>query len=161
MPVALPTSPDHLVAVKPVAPYRAGVIPTIELHGKRYFCYGVDSKYKTLIDLAGHIEASDPDYPSAAYREFTEESLGVFDGIVGIGQVRQAKYVYDHDTVDYLVLLPPQTSIPELRQRFHQRLRDEKNPEVIDLVWLTHDQLRLLGPHQMYFRSQNLVPYLT
>ena len=144
-----------------MAPYRAGVIPMIDsVHdGQRYFCYGVDATYKTLIDLGGHIEAIDTSYAQTAYREFSEETLGALGNTITLAQVAQAPFVYDDDTLDYLVLLPSQTDLAAIQRRFAQQLAMDStgHPEVIDLVWLTYDQLAKLADDQIYFRSRRLI----
>jgi hypothetical protein len=147
-----------VLAVPVMAPYRAGIVPVVCVNGVDRFGYGIDAEYKTLIDLAGHIDPEDVDYASTAFREFTEETLGAFSGLVNLDSVRLRRMVYDADTVNFLYRLPPTTDITLIHRTFHRHLANETSPEVLDLRWLTHDELLSLDSSQIYSKSMTVIP---
>lgn len=112
------------------------MIPMSEEGGIRYYAFGIDAKYKNMIDLGGHRETWDDSVLHTALRELHEESLGIFDSDE---LTRQCKIFYTDEL--FFLLLPVKKDRNAYVKEFHKRLILEREPEVVDIVWLTLDQI--------------------
>ena len=125
-----------------VRPQRGGVLVYTEIDGKKYYGFGMDSKYHELTDFGGHIKYKwDKTVISGALREFHEESLGVFGSFsIGDSLIQDSHCIYDnHLFIIFLKVTVP--SLEEINERFEERLKNTKDPEVCKIVWLSEEKL--------------------
>jgi hypothetical protein len=77
----------HLSMIK-----RAGVIPYTIINGDLWFLMGVDAKTKDLSDFGGGRENRES-IIDCAYREFIEETCGIFSGDVSLKNLQESLVV--------------------------------------------------------------------
>jgi hypothetical protein len=131
--------------------WRGGLLPRT-LNGD--YIFGRDAKYGTLIDLGGHREAMDSDIRATAVREAKEESLGLVDvhpedlGAVWV-YAGTALFPVDIDI-----------STQALLAHFNQRVQQEINPEVTQLVPVPEEDLMTVIANDdppLYHRTRNVI----
>lgn len=125
-----------------VRPARAGVIPYIrnEKDDALVFAFGVDINFRELTDFGGGVSyKKDKSAVVGALREFREESLGVF-GSFKPKDIGNCFVLYNLEMM--IVFMLADVNPEEINQLFHEKLKDEKDPEVDDILWLPIKELQ-------------------
>jgi len=130
--------PIKIVAKSRQTQNRCGIILYQHCHRDIYFTMGVDTKYGTYTDFGGGVGNSDRRAIIGGLREFSEESLGVFEPWPQ-SILNQGLAVYDSEMMILLINLPH--NIGEINQKFKTRLLEIKQPEVKEIVQLSKEQL--------------------
>lgn len=130
---------EHLNWTK-YRPQRAGVIPYTVLEDKLLFAFGLDSNFRELTDFGGGVSyKKDKTAIVGALREFKEESLGIF-GDLNPKDMGKSFVVYNSDMM--IIFFRTEVDPKEKNTLFQDRLKEEENPEVCDVVWLNEEELR-------------------
>jgi len=119
-----------------VQPLRAGVIPYIknEKDNTPIFALGVDVNFRELTDFGGGVSyKKDKNAIVGALREFREESLGVF-GTFKPKDVSECFVLYNQSMMILFLLLEVEPE--EINKAFHEKLKQESEPEVNGICWL-------------------------
>jgi len=133
---------------------RAGVIPIIWLGNEWLYGFGVDVKSGDLSDFGGGMEKRDRSMITTALREFSEESLGVFEPY---GEIENLVYISDtrrwagkEGMIVLDIFMPVEGNPEDYREEFWHRREQEltrrvigHNPrlEMSDIRWLTYEQI--------------------
>lgn len=131
--------------------WRGGLLPRT-LNGD--YIFGRDAKHGTLIDLGGHREAFDSEIQATAVREAKEESLGLIN--VPPEDLSNV-WVYAGTA---LFPVDVDMSTEALLAHFNQRVRQEINPEVTQLVPVPEEDLMLVietNDPPLYHRTRNVI----
>ncbi len=141
-----------------VRPPRAGVIPYILSEKGLCFAFGLDTEFRELTDFGGGVSYKrDKTAIVGALREFREESLGVFEDLTP-KDARECFVIYNAELM--ILFLHVNVDPKEKNVAFHERLKDEENPEVCDIVWLGEQELKQsLDPKSrlIYVRVRDLL----
>lgn len=123
-----------------VKPCRAGVIPYINTNKGLVFAFGLDTQYRELTDFGGGVSyKKDKTAVFGALREFKEESLGVFGDFIP-KNVSNSFVIYN---AEVMILFHQVDVEPEtINKQFHEKLKNEENPEVCDIVWLGEEEFK-------------------
>lgn len=127
----------------PVPVKRAGVIIYTKYRGTVYFGLGLDWPSHDLTDFGGGVK-KDETGPSAALREFAEESL-IFEPVI-LDHIKDSVCV--HDGVNFIVFVSVDVDLEHSVFLFDQEFErsNKKKPEVCGLIWLPLEYLgKLLG----------------
>lgn len=126
----------------------AGIIPKMWNGSQWLYILGRDTKTGKLTEFGGTVEDSDVDIVAGAFREFNEESLGVFgdwmtklqngdlDSIIVVNNILRRR--------EWLTIILPVTDVGNFQQEFeHRRSQetDEHRLEMSQLVAVTKEQL--------------------
>lgn len=131
--------------------WRGGLLPRT-INGD--YIFGRDAKHGTLIDLGGHREAFDSDIRATAIREAKEESLGLIDIQP---DTLNAVWVYAGTA---LFPVDINISTQALLAQFNQRVQQEINPEVTQLVSIPEEDLMTVIAKDnppLYHRTRNVI----
>lgn len=136
------------IDLRKVKPSRAGIIVYTTYRDRVLFCMGTDTATKDLTDFGGGINyKKDFDAVGGAIREFGEESLNVF-GKLDRKDLNNCLAVYSDNIMIIFVRINVFPKV--ISSIFKERVKNEKNPEVSKLSWLTTDQL------YQYIRNENV-----
>jgi hypothetical protein len=122
-------------------PQRGGIIPyMVSSEGNLKFALGLDYVHKELTDFGGGISyKKDGDAVVGSIREFDEESLGVF-GEVKKEDLENCLTIYSNEMM--IIFLKVDVNASEINKLFYQKLKQESEPEVCDIVWLEKKELK-------------------
>ena len=141
-----------------VRPPRAGVVPYIQTEKGLCFAFGLDTEFRELTDFGGGVSyKKDKTAVVGALREFREESLSVFEDLT-VKDVSGCFVLYNTELM--ILFLRVYVNPKERNAAFHEKLKDEKTPEVCDIVWLGEQELsQSLDPKSrlLYVRVRDLL----
>lgn len=125
---------------KKYKPIRAGVLVYSKINNAIYFCFGEDVKYKELTDFGGgvkYIKLKENAF-FGAWREYVEESLGVFKDI-SIDKLWNSIAVYS----ETMMIILCKTESPQIltKKEFKSKVDIQKSPEVSKIVWLRPNKI--------------------
>lgn len=133
-----------------VKPQRAGVIIYTVINGAIYFCLGLDSKTHDLTDFGGGVVyKTDGNVVSGALREFTEETLDIFETIT-IEDIKQCPVIYDENNLIIFIHMniDPDTTCFVFHEKYKKIVagsntkRKYREPEVCGFTWLTWEEFQ-------------------
>ena len=114
---------------------RSGVIPYKKLsNGNNEFCFGIDSKHLSVGSFSGSLKKGES-VVDAGLREFSEESLGVFD-IIDKKDIMNCIAVYDDLQV---IMFLPINWTSGLNEKFLKR--KTYTSEMSSLVFYEYEEL--------------------
>ncbi len=114
---------------------RAGVIVYFIRDGVIVFGMGSDSDYEEITDFGGGFEPSiDTDPLDTALREFKEETLGVY-GNIDRNAVSECVVVLNQ--IMLIMFVPLEFDPTKTTVMFGERLLQEHEPEINELVWIS------------------------
>lgn len=123
------------------------------LQADDYILLGVDSNYQTFIDLGGHFEKEDGNIIKTAFREFDEETLGVFGNFL----IKEVITAFSHGGEFVIVLKVPTSYLSEdYLLAFEEEKAKRPSVEVSELRWISLRELPDLLKQQkesFYFRT--------
>lgn len=116
-------------------PLRAGVIPYVIEGNKRLFCLGIDRESNEISDFGGSLDARiDPTGLSTAMREFSEESLKIFNPYA-------KQYLNESDIIANpamcIIFLKVDVNPEQIQREFERKVR--AGSEMRDILWLNSD----------------------
>lgn len=131
------------INVNTFKPMRGGVIPCVIKDGQLYFCFGIDSKYKEITDLAGGISyKKDKNFINGCLREFEEETLGVF-GKITTSQMNKSIVICSNNNSSCAIILPLQVKMNDITNKFLDKSKKTKhNLEVENLIWISYKEVK-------------------
>ena len=137
---------------------RAGVIVYTILNGKIYFCMGVDYVHGSLTDFSGGIKSSEETVISGAFREFKEESLGIFPELSS-DIIENSIAVYSNAMMT--IFLRMKVNMTLMYNSFTTRVVNVYKPEIKELVWITRNKFFLFikenDPDKIYHKVLVLI----
>lgn len=116
---------------------RGGVIPYTLYNGQIYFCLGKDRQSGDLTDFGGGIKKYEGRV-SGALREFREESLNVFSQCDKL-DINDQLVFYSKKML--IILMKCDIDPIEISNFFENKVKNEVNPEIEDIVWISKDEL--------------------
>ncbi len=119
---------------------RAGIIPYIIENGIKYYCMGIDTKFKNLTDFGGGCGKSEY-FLQAAIRELNEESLGIFN-ISDFDEVKRSSSCTYDDTVIVVFYELKDIDKNKIILEFNKRLNDINSPEISKILWIQEEILK-------------------
>lgn len=126
------------INLKYVQPTRAGIIIYTVYNNAVYFGLGLDSKTHDLTDFGGTVKYKmDGDVVKGALREFTEETLDIFEPITP-NELKHCPVLYDNDNciIFMHVGVTPDIVSKAYNNKF-RTVKDTTEPEICGITWLT------------------------
>lgn len=134
-----------LIDVENIKTRRAGVIPYTIVNNFVYFLLGTDSNFGELTDFGGGVK-KDETCIMGAFREFKEETNGIFDScIYDYNQFKNSLVFTDFRKMTLLFLKIDNTWLSKAVEKFHnnKHLATSKySKEISELVWLHENKFK-------------------
>jgi hypothetical protein len=143
---------------------RSGVIPFVKIKEKFHFLFGIDRASRELTDFGGCV-APEETLLEAAFREFEEESCGIFEEIVTIKNVEESlAIVNEHFTEAIFLVNVPVSFFSSVNKMFvvnqQQFSGSRKHNELIGIKWVSEDHLKNIAfeksVHVLWTRVQKM-----
>lgn len=139
---------------------RAGAIIYTKDRDKTYFCLGVDTQSGDLTDFGGGVKRYET-VIEGGLRELKEESEGIF-GNLTVQDVNETLCFHTDNMA--ISFIPVEGDMNKYVKEFRKKVKNNPNPEVCDIVWLSKDEL-LESIHgrgrKMYIRVRRLLTNVT
>ncbi len=146
-----------MMIVKDNIPYRSGAIIYTKINGKTYFCLGIDTQSGNITDFGGGVKMGET-IVKGGLRELAEESQNIFD----IRDVDDSIIFHCYNMA--IMFIKTDKNSTQSYNLFRNRMRNEIDPEVCDIVWLTTEEFleSIHGRgHKLYIRVRRLLNKVT
>ncbi len=141
-------------------PVRAGAIIYTIADDKTYFCLGIDTQSGNLTDFGGGVKKGET-IIEGGLRELEEESQGVF-GHFDPSDIEDTVTFNSYNMA--VIFIPLEVNKDEIIKVFNDKIRENDNPEVCDIVWLDTEEF-LESVHgrgrKLYIRVRKLLSKVT
>ena len=145
--------------VKDIA-VRAGAIIYTKHNNKTFFCLGIDTQSGNLTDFGGGVKKNET-IVEGGLRELKEESQGIF-GDIDPSEIKNTVTFHCYNMA--IMFIPREVDKDKIEQQFKENVRNNPNPEVCDIVWLSTEEF-LESIHgrgkKLYIRVRRLLNKVT